>query len=47
VDVMSEKQDIFQSLKEDTKELNKMRKTIDRFKEDLEILNKSSQDRED
>ena len=32
---MSEKQDIFQSLKEDTKELNKMRKTIDRFKEDL------------
>ena len=44
---MSEKQDIFQSLKEDTKELNKMRKTIDRLKEDLEILNKSSQDRED
>lgn len=44
---MPEKQDIFQSLKEDTKELNKMRKTIDRFKEDLEILNKSSQDRED
>lgn len=44
---MSEKQDIFQSLKEDTKELNKMRKKIDRFKEDLEILNKSSQDRED
>lgn len=44
---MSEKQDIFQSLKEDTKELNKMRKTIYRFKEDLEILNKSSQDRED
>lgn len=44
---MSEKQSIFDSLREDTKELNKMEKTIERLKEDLDILNKSSSNKED
>ena len=42
---MSEKQNIFESLKEDTKELDKMKNTIERLKEDLNILNGSSNDR--
>lgn len=44
---MSEKQNIFESLKEDTKELNKMKDTIERLKEDLNILNGSSNNKED
>jgi hypothetical protein len=44
---MSEKQNIFESLKEDTKELDKMKNTIERLKEDLNILNGSSNDKED
>ena len=44
---MSEKQNIFESLKEDTKELDKMKNTIERLKEDLNILNVSSNDKED
>lgn len=44
---MSEKQNIFESLKEDTKELDKMKSTIERLKEDLNILNGSSNDKED
>ena len=35
---MSEKKDVFDSLKENTKELNKMKDTIERLKEDLNIL---------
>ena len=42
---MSEKQN--ESLKEDTKELDKMKNTIERLKEDLNILNGSSNDKED
>ncbi len=44
---MSEKKDVFDSLKENTKELNKMKDTIERLKEDLNILNGSSNDKED
>ncbi len=44
---MSEKQNIFESLKEDTKELDKMKNTIERLKEDLNILNGSSNNKED
>ena len=44
---MSEKQNIFESLKEDTKELDKMKNTIERLKEDLNILNGSSNDKEE
>lgn len=44
---MSEKQNIFESIKEDTKELDKMKNTIERLKEDLNILNGSSNDKED
>lgn len=44
---MSEKQNIFESLKENTKELNKMKDTIERLKEDLNILNGSSNNKED
>lgn len=44
---MSEKQNIFESLKEDTKELDKMKNTIERLKEDLNILNVSSNNKED
>ena len=44
---MSEKQNIFESLKEDTKEFDKMKNTIERLKEDLNILNGSSNDKED
>lgn len=44
---MSEKQNIFESLKEDTKELDQMKNTIERLKEDLNILNGSSNDKED
>ena len=44
---MSEKQNIFESLKEDTKELDKMKNTLERLKEDLNILNGSSNDKED
>ena len=43
---MSEKQNIFESLKEDTKELDKMKNTIERLKEDLNILNGSSNNKE-
>ena len=38
---MSEKQNIFESLKEDTKELDKMKNTIERLKEDLNILERT------
>lgn len=44
---MSEKKDVFDSLKENTKELNKMKDTIERLKEDLNILNGSSNNKED
>ncbi|CDC79756.1 unknown [Clostridium sp. CAG:465] len=44
---MSEKQNIFESLKEDTKELDKMKNTIERLKEDLNILNVTSNNKED
>lgn len=44
---MSEKQNIFDSLKENTKELNKMKDTIERLKEDLNILNVTSNNKED
>lgn len=44
---MSEKQNIFESLKEDKKELDKMKNTIERLKEDLNILNGSSNNKED
>lgn len=44
---MSEKQNIFESLKEDTKELDKLKNTIERLKEDLNILNGSSNNKED
>lgn len=44
---MSEKQDIFDSLKKDTNELNKMKDTIERLKEDLNILNVTSNNKED
>lgn len=44
---MSEKEDVFESLKQDTKELNKLREKIERLKEDLNIINKSSNAKED
>ena len=44
---MSEKQDIFDSLKKNTNELNKMKDTIERLKEDLNLLNGYSNDKED
>lgn len=44
---MSEKQNIFESLKEDTKELDKMKNIMERLKEDLNILNGSSNNKED
>ncbi len=44
---MSEKKDVFGSLKENTKELNKMKDTIERLKEDLNILNVTSNNKED
>lgn len=44
---MSEKKDVFDSLKENTKELNKMKDTIERLKEDLNLLNGYSNDKED
>lgn len=44
---MSEKKDVFDSLKENTNELNKMKDTIERLKEDLNILNGSSNNKED
>ena len=44
---MSEKQNIFESLKEDTKELDKLKNTIERLKEDLNILYGSSNNKED
>lgn len=44
---MSEKKDVFDSLKENTRELNKMKDTIERLKEDLNILNVTSNNKED
>ena len=44
---MSEKQDIFDSIKKNTNELNKMKDTIERLKEDLNILNEFSNDKEE
>lgn len=44
---MSENKDVFDSLKENTKELNKMKDTIERLKEDLNLLNGYSNDKED
>lgn len=44
---MSEKKDVFDSLKENTKELNEMKDTIERLKEDLNLLNGYSNDKED
>ena len=44
---MSENKDVFDSLKENTKELNKMKDTIERLKEDLNLLNGYSNDKEE
>ena len=43
---MSENKDVFDSLQENTKELNKMKDTIERLKEDLNLLNGYSNDKE-
>ena len=44
---MSENKDVFDSRKENTKELNKMKDTIERLKEDLNLLNGYSNEKED
>lgn len=45
---MSENENIFEQLKKDTLELNKMKDRIERLKEDLNVLNdKSTNEKED
>ena len=45
---MSENENIFEELKKDTLELNKMKDRIERLKEDLNVLNdKSTNKKED
>jgi len=45
---MSENENIFEELKKDTLELNKMKDRIERLKEDLNVLNdKSTNEKED